>query len=176
ATIVEEVMKVILRTDIANVGRQGEIKEVSPGYARNYLVPRQMAMEATEANLKLWSKEKGKLEKQRDSVIKEAQELAQKVEKLSLTMTVRVGEAGKLFGSVTSTNIARALEENGFKIEKHDILLHEPIKELGVYTVDIRIHPEVIAKVKVWVVEEKQEKQEQEQEKEKEKEAPEPGK
>lgn len=149
-------MKVILRTDIANVGRQGDIKEVSPGYARNYLLPRQMAMEATEQNLKIWNKEKVKLEKQREKIIADARAVAEKVEKVSLTMPVRVGEAGKLFGSVTSANIAKALEEQGFAIEKHDILLHDPIKELGVFTVDIRLHPEVIAKIKVWVIEEKE--------------------
>lgn len=149
-------MKVILRTDIANVGRQGDIKEVSPGYARNYLLPRQMAMEATAQNLKIWDKEKVKLEKQREKIIADARALAEKVEKVSLTMPVKVGEAGKLFGSVTSANIAKALDEQGFKIEKHDILLHEAIKELGVFTIDIRLHPEVIAKIKVWVIEEKE--------------------
>jgi large subunit ribosomal protein L9 len=152
----EEVMKVILRTDITNVGRQGDIKEVSPGYARNYLLPKKMAMEATEQNLKLWEREKVRLEKQREQIIADAKVLAEKIEKASFTITVKVGDSGKLFGSVTTANIAKALADSGFSIDKHDILLPEPIKEVGAYTVDIRLHPEVIAKAKVWIVAEKE--------------------
>jgi len=150
-------MKVILRADITNIGRQGDVKEVSPGYARNYLLPRQLVMEATPQNMKLWEREKVKLEKQREQVIQSARELADKIEKLSVTIPVKVGEGGKLFGSVTSTIIAEALEKLGTKVNKHDVLLPEPLKEVGVFTVDIRLHPEVIAKAKVWLVEEKPE-------------------
>jgi large subunit ribosomal protein L9 len=148
-------MKVILRADITNVGRQGEVKEVAPGFARNYLLPRNLVMEATDANMKLWSREKVKLEKQREQIIKAEQEIAGKIEKTSFTIQVKIGESGKLFGSVTNATIAKLLEDNGFKVDKHSILLSEAIKEVGVYTVDIRLHPEVIAKLKLWVVEEK---------------------
>jgi large subunit ribosomal protein L9 len=148
-------MKVILRADITNVGRQGEIKEVAPGFARNFLVPRKLVMEATDANLKIWEREKVKLAKQREEIIKAAQEIAAKIEKTSFTITVKTGENGKLFGSVTSATLAKLLEDNGFKVDKHDILLAAPIKEVGAYTVDIRLHPEVIAKSKFWIVEEK---------------------
>ncbi len=148
-------MKVILRSDITNVGRQGDVREVAPGFARNYLIPRSLAMEATPQNLKLWEREKVKLAKERDQIIAAAKELAEKLEKLSLTVSVKVGDAGKLFGSVSNSMIANLIKENGLEVEKHSVLLPEPIKELGAYTVDIRLHPEVIAKVKVSVVEEK---------------------
>lgn len=148
-------MKVILRHDITNVGRQGDIKEIKLGYARNYLIPKQLAMEATPQNLKLWEKEKVKLQKERDKIIDAAKELAAKIEKTSMTISVNVGENNKLFGSVTTTTLAKTLEDNGFSIEKYDILLAEPIKEIGVYVVDIRVHPQVIGKAKFWVVEEK---------------------
>ena len=148
-------MKVILRSDITNVGRQGDVREVAPGFARNYLIPRSLAMEATSQNLKLWEREKVKLEKERDKIIIAAKELADKMEKLTVTITVKVGDAGRLFGSVSNAMIANFIKENGLEVERHSILLPEPIKELGVYTVDVRIHPEVIAKVKVCIVEKK---------------------
>jgi large subunit ribosomal protein L9 len=148
-------MKVILRSDITNVGRQGDIKDVADGFARNYLFPQKLAMEASAANLKIWDRQKHTLEKERELIIAAAGELAKKIEAVSVMITVKVGEAGKVFGSVTSATLARALGENGFKIEKHSILLPEPIKEVGAFTVDIRLHPEVIAKAKVFIVAEK---------------------
>ena len=157
-------MKVILRSDIVNVGRQGEIKDISDGYARNYLLPKNLVMEANERNLKVWEREKVKLEKKREEIINQAKELAEKVGKISLTMSVKVGENGKLFGAVTVSDIAEALEEKGFKIGKHDILLVEPIKEIGAFTVNVRLHPEVTAEVKIWVVEEETEKGENKKE------------
>jgi len=153
-------MKVILRSDIVNVGRQGEIKDVSDGFARNYLIPKALVMEANEKNLKTWEREKVKLEKQREQVIKEARDLAEKIEKISLTFSMKVGENGKLFGAVTVSDIADAFKEKGFDIGKHDILLVEPIKEIGAFTVNVRLHPEVTAEAKLWVVEEEQEKEE----------------
>jgi large subunit ribosomal protein L9 len=151
-------MKVILCTDITNVGRQGEIKEVTAGYARNFLVPKNLVMEATPSNLKVWEKRKEKLSKEREKVIQSAKELAEQIEKVSLTITVKVGDNGKLFGSVTTAHIAKALEDSGYPVEKHNILLAEPLKEAGVFTVQIRLHPEVMANAKVYIVEEKEEK------------------
>lgn len=148
-------MKVILRTDITNIGRQGEIKEVSAGYARNYLLPHKMVMEATDNNLKLWNKEKVKLEKQREKMIQDYKNISEKIEKESFVIPVKVGESGKLFGSVTTVNIAHILEEKGFSIPKHDILLTEHIKELGSFNIGIRLHPEVIATAKIAIIEEK---------------------
>ena len=154
-------MKVILCHDITNIGKQGDIKDVAPGHARNFLIPKKLVMEATSSNLNIWEKQKERLAKERDKIIEAAKEIALQVEKASLTIPVQVGENGKLFGSVTNSSIAKALEDNGFKVEKHDILLPEPLKEAGVFTVEIRLHPEVIAKAKVWVVEEKKEEKEE---------------
>lgn len=159
-------MKLILRNDIRGLGRQGEVREAAPGYARNYLIPRGLAMEATPGNLKLWEKEKVKYEKQRLEHVQEAKGLAEKIEKVSLTITVKTGDSGKLFGSVTNATIAKALEQQGFKIDKHDIMLGEPLKEVGVYTIDIRLHTDVAAKAKVWIVAEKSKTEPEEEAKE----------
>ena len=151
-------MKVILCADITNVGKQGDIKDVAEGYARNYLVPKELVMEATASNLKIWDKRKEKLSKEREKIIAAAKELAEKIEKTALTITVKVGDNGKLFGSVTTTQIAKALEDSGFAVEKHSILLHSPIREAGTFDFEVRLHPEVLAKAKVWIVEEKEDK------------------
>jgi large subunit ribosomal protein L9 len=156
-------MKVILRTDITNVGKQGDVKDVKLGYARNFLLPKRLAMEVTPQNLKLWEKEKVKLQKELEKVIDTGKELAARIEKASMTITVKVGENNKLFGSVTATTLSKTLEESGFSIEKYDILLPEPIKEVGIYTVDIRVHPQVTAKAKFWVVGEKEEEEKTEE-------------
>jgi large subunit ribosomal protein L9 len=132
---------------------------VSAGYARNYLIPKGLVMEATPSNLKTWEKEKKRFEKERDQVVVQAKELADKIEKASITITARVGTSGKLFGSITNVNIARALGDNGFLVDKHDILLADPIRDTGTYTVDIRLQPEVTAKAKFQVVAEGGEKE-----------------
>lgn len=150
-------MKIILRADISTLGNQGDIKKVAPGYARNYLIPKKLAWEATEKNMKLWEKEKLKIEKQKEQVVQKAKELAERIEKISITIAKNVGEGGKLFGAVTNADIADVLRDNDIKIDKHNIILEEPIKEVGVYTVEVKVHPEVMAKPKVWVVEEKAE-------------------
>lgn len=149
-------MKVILRSDITNVGRQGEIKDVSAGFARNYLVPQNLAMEATPQNLKIWEREKVKLEKQREEIINAAKDMAVKMEAETFSTKVKVGENGKIFGSVTTANIASLIEEKGFKINKRDILLSDNIKEPGSYEISIRLHPEVIVKIKLSVISEKE--------------------
>jgi large subunit ribosomal protein L9 len=150
-------MKVILRTDIPNIGKQGDVKDVATGYARNYLLPRQLVWESNEQSKKLWEQEKVKLSKQKAVIVAGAKGQAEQIEKLSITIPVKVGDSGKLFGSVTNAAIAAALGEKGFAVDKHDVLLEEPIKEVGIYSIDVRIHPEVTAKAKVWVVEEKSE-------------------
>jgi large subunit ribosomal protein L9 len=149
-------MKVILRSDITNVGRQGEVKEVSPGFARNYLVPQHLAMEATPANLKIWERERVKLEKQREEIISAAKEIASKMEAVEFIVKVKIGENGKLFGSVTPANLSKIFEEKGFEVNKRDILLSNNIKEVGNYEVNVRLHPEVVVRVKLAVVNEKE--------------------
>lgn len=149
-------MKVILRSDITNVGRQGEVKEVSPGFARNYLVPQNLAMEATPANLKIWERERVKLEKQREEIISAAKEIASKMEAVEFTIKVKIGENGKIFGSVTPANLSKIFEEKGFEVNKRDILLSDNIKEVGNYEVNVRLHPEVVVKVNLAVIGEKE--------------------
>ncbi|MDR2351076.1 MAG: 50S ribosomal protein L9 [Endomicrobium sp.] len=145
-------MKVILMSDITNVGRQGEIKEVSPGFARNYLVPQKLAMEVTLANLKVWERERLKLEKQREEIISTVKEITSKMEAVEFTVKVKIGANGKIFGSVTPANLSKIFEEKGFEVNKRDILLFDNIKEVGNYEVNVRLHPEVVAKVKLAVI------------------------
>ena len=148
-------MKVILRTDITNVGRQGEVKDVAAGFARNYLLPKKLVMEATTQNMKVWEREKIKLEKVREEIITNAKIIAEKIENTEFSIKVKLGENGKIFGSVTAANLAKLFAEKDFNINKHDILLPAPIKEIGKISVNIRLHPEVTAKVNIDVVEEK---------------------
>jgi large subunit ribosomal protein L9 len=149
-------MKVILKSDITNVGRQGDVKEVLPGFARNYLVPKNLAMEATPANLKVWEREKIKLAKQREEVIEEAKAVASKMEEVQFSVKVKVGENGKVFGSITPANLSKIFEEKGFEVNKRDILLSGNIKEIGNYEVNVRLHPEVVVKVKLALISEKE--------------------
>ncbi|MDR1696041.1 MAG: 50S ribosomal protein L9 [Endomicrobium sp.] len=149
-------MKVILRSDITNVGRQGEVKDVSPGFARNYLVPQNLAMEATAQNLKIWERERVKLEKQREEIINAAKEIAGKISAEEFGIKVKIGENGKIFGSVTTAGLSKLFEEKGFKVNKRDILLSDNIKETGNYEISVRLHPEVTAKIKLSVTGEKE--------------------
>ena len=145
-------VKLLLKESIKNVGRVGDVVEVSPGYARNYLLPRGIAYAATEGNKKRISQEKARLEAAENERRGAAEELAKRVEEVSITFSARVGEEGKLFGSVTSADIAQQLAEQGFEIEKRQIDLKEPIKALGVYRVPIRLHADVHPEIKVWVI------------------------
>ena len=145
-------MEIILRQSIENLGKPGDIVKVSPGYARNYLLPRGLAYEATPGNRKRIAMEKERLEAAEQERIKAAQALAERLEAVQLTFSARVGEEEKLFGSVTTSDIAHQLEAQGFDIEKKQIDLHEPIKSLGVYKIPIRLHAEVKPEIKVWVI------------------------
>jgi large subunit ribosomal protein L9 len=145
-------LEVILRTDIENLGRAGEIVAVKPGYARNFLIPQGLALQATPGNRKRFAEEREQVTHAQVREREHADELALELEGRSLTFTVRAGEDGKLFGSVTSPDIAEALAAEGTRIDRHDIVLEEPIKELGVYRVPIRLHADVLPEVRVWVV------------------------
>lgn len=145
-------MEVILRQAIENLGHPGDVVKVSMGFARNYLLPRGLAYEATAGNKKRISQEKQRLESAENTRREAAQELANRLEPVSLTFSARVGEEGKLFGSVTSGDIAQQLEAQGFHIEKRMIDLPEPIKALGVYRVALRLHADVKPEIKVWVI------------------------
>lgn len=148
-------MKVILRSDITNVGRQGEIKEVACGFVRNYLVPKNLVMEATDQNLKIWQKEKVKLAKQREEIINNAKQIASKMENVEFKIQTKIGENGKVFGSITAANLSKLFADQGFDVNKRAILLSENIKELGNYEIGVRLHPEVVVKIKLVVLGEK---------------------
>ena len=126
--------------------------KVSPGFARNYLLPRGIAVEATEGNKRRIAQERARLDAAENSRRESASELAARLEQVSLTFSARVGEEGKLFGSVTASDIAEQLAAQGFAIEKRMIDLHDPIKALGVYRVPVRLHADVHPEVKVWVI------------------------
>jgi large subunit ribosomal protein L9 len=145
-------MEVILRQAVENLGKPGDVVKVSNGYARNFLLPRGVAFEATPGNLKRIAQEKNRLEAEENQRRDAAQALAAKLEQVSLTFSARVGEEGKLFGSVTPADIVHQLEQQGFQIEKRQIDLHEPLKTLGVFRVPVRLHAEVKPEIKVWVI------------------------
>ena len=145
-------MEVILRHAVENLGKPGDVVKVKNGYARNYLLPHNLAYEATPGNLKRIQQERERLEAAENQRRGSAQEVATKLEQVSLTFSARVGEEGKLFGSVTATDIAQQLEQQGFHIEKRQVDLHEPIKSLGVYRVPIRLHADVKPEIRVWVI------------------------
>ncbi len=145
-------MEVILRQAVENLGKPGDVVKVSNGYARNFLLPRGVAFEATPGNLKRIAQEKERLEAAENERRNAAQSLAERLEQVSLTFSARVGEEGKLFGSVTSADIAHQLEQQGFTIEKRQIDLHEPLKTLGVFRVPVRLHADVKPEIKVWVI------------------------
>ena len=145
-------MEVILRQAVESLGKPGDVVKVSNGYARNYLLPHGVAFEATPGNLKRIQQEKDRLEAAENERREAAQGLATKLEQVQLTFSARVGDEGKLFGSVTSADVAQQLESQGFSIEKRQIDLHEPIKALGVYRIPIRLHADVKPEIRVWVI------------------------
>jgi large subunit ribosomal protein L9 len=147
-------MKIILRKDHDKLGKIGDIVEVKNGYARNYLIPRNIAYIATDSSLRALEEEKKQHVSREQRALQHAKKIATQLEKISITLKVKVGEDEKLFGSVTSQMIADALQEKSITVDKRVIELEEPIKVLGIYTVMIKLHHEVDGKVKVWVVRE----------------------
>jgi large subunit ribosomal protein L9 len=145
-------MKVILLEDVDKLGKMGDVIAVREGYARNYLIPQKKAKEATPGNMKILEALKKKKALEEEARLKEAGALADKISGLSITIDEEAGEEEKLFGSVTSDRISKALEAEGISIDKKEILLDEPIKKLGVYQVAVKIHPDVKANLRVWVV------------------------
>jgi large subunit ribosomal protein L9 len=145
-------MEVILRNAIDKLGHPGDVVTVSAGYGRNFLLPRGLAYQATPGNLKRIAQERTRLIAAEAERVKAAEEIAAKFADVSVTFAARVGEEGKLFGSVTAADIAHELEKQGFKLERRQIELVEPIKALGVYRVAIRLHADVKPEIKVWVI------------------------
>jgi large subunit ribosomal protein L9 len=147
-------MKVILLENVPSLGKAGDLVKVSDGYGRNYLIPQKKAVIATERSLKVIEHQKRLIQQRMEKVKKDAEKLGQQIENLSCTFARTVGEGGKLFGSVTSMDIENYLNENGIKVDRKKITLEEPIKNLGVSNVPIKLHPEVTTHLKVWVVQE----------------------
>ena len=147
-------MKVILKSDIERLGKVGDVVSVAAGYARNYLLPQGKALEATANSMKLIELENKRHEKVQHRRKEEAEALCKSLEQLSLTVNKQAGESDKLFGTVTAMDIAEALGKEQHVIDKRKIVLDEPIKTLGIYTVPIKLHAEVTAQVKLWVVKE----------------------
>ena len=147
-------MKVILRKDFETLGKIGDVVAVKDGYARNYLLPRQIAYRATTSSLRALEEEKKQHERQEQKQLKDAEKIGSELEKVPITIAMKVGEDDKLFGSVTSQMIADSLKEKGFTVDKRTIELEEPIKTLGIFEVPVKLHAKISAKAKVWVVRE----------------------
>ena len=157
ATLESFKMEVILKEDVVNLGNRGEVVKVADGYGRNFLLPRKLAMQATEANKAVIEQMKSAAVRRTATEKAQAQELVAKLEPVVVSFTRKSGEQGHLFGSVTSADIASALAEQGFEIDRRKIQLTEPLKSLGDFTVAIRLHREVTAHVRVKVVAEAEE-------------------
>ena len=145
-------MKVIFLQDVKGKGKKGEIKNVSDGFAKNFLLPQKMAVEATAANLNAAKGKQESIQYHKDMEEENAKKLAEKIAQISLNISAKAGENGKLFGSVTSKELSEILKkEHGFGIDKRKFVLPDGIKSEGAYTVDIKLHPGIVAKLKVTV-------------------------
>ena len=144
-------MEVILKEDVANLGHRGDVVKVADGYGRNFLLPRKLALQATEANKAVIEQMKAAAVRRSAAEKVVAEELLTKLEPVALTFTRKAGETGQLFGSVTSADIAAELETKGFEIDRRKISLSEPLKSVGEYTVAVKLHREVTAHIKVQV-------------------------
>lgn len=145
-------MKVILRADVDNLGRLGDIVAVKPGYGRNYLLPQGLASLATPGNMKMFEQERRKLQAKNDAIRAEAADLAAKIEAVKVIIEVRVGDGDKLYGSVTSSQIAAILADKGVVVDRRKIQMDDGIRSLGEYIVEVKLHPEVVAQLSVNVV------------------------
>ncbi|MCM8781029.1 MAG: 50S ribosomal protein L9 [Candidatus Omnitrophica bacterium] len=145
-------MEIILRQDVDKVGKAGSVVKVKDGFARNFLIPNGLAMPLTPANLKRLEQEKQRRLWQLKKLKQEAEELKERLDNFSLTIPALVKNDDELYGSISAIDITAALKEEGFNIEKNSIVISEPIRSLGIYEVQINLHPEVKSKIKVWVV------------------------
>lgn len=147
-------MEVILREDVDKLGSRGQLVKVTPGYARNFLLPKRLAVAATEANKKIIEQERQAHLRREAKLVADATDLAKMMTDLSVTISQKAGESDQLFGSVTSKDIAEALEKQGYTIDRRKIALEEPIKTLGDFKVPLRLHREVTTEITVHVVKE----------------------
>jgi large subunit ribosomal protein L9 len=144
-------VKVILTADVAPLGKSGDLKDVASGYARNYLIPRKLAVPASGGAYRAWQHDIASREDQRRREREEAEIAAQRISSTTLTMGVKVGEGGKLYGSITAKDIADALARRGIDVDRHRIDLEEPLRHLGTYKVAIRVAPEMVSEVTIAV-------------------------
>jgi large subunit ribosomal protein L9 len=147
-------MQVILLEDVSSLGKAGDLVKVTDGFGRNYLIPQKKAILATEKSVKTLEHQKRLVQHRMAKTKKDIQQMAQEIETLSCTFAKSVGESGKLFGSVTTREIEAYLKENGIEVDRKKIHLEEPIKSVGMFNVPIKLHPDVVANLKVWVVQE----------------------
>jgi len=147
-------MKIILKKDVEKLGKAGDVVSVKDGYGRNYLIPQGLGIGATRSNMKIVDELKSNEDRKAKKAETAAKNLAKKLKDISVTAAVKTGEDDKLFGAVTAQIIAELIAEKGIEVNKHDILLEEPIKELGVYDVPVKLGAGVKAEIKVWVVKE----------------------
>lgn len=148
-------MKVILLQDVKGHGKKGDIVNASDGYARNFLFPKGLAIEASSGNMKTLDQQKKAEAHKKEKELDVAKELAEKIDEITVEIKAKAGDGGRLFGSVTSKEISEVLEKSHkIKIDKRKMLLNEPIRELGVKVVEIKLHPKVVGKLKVSVTEE----------------------
>ncbi|MFA5038194.1 MAG: 50S ribosomal protein L9 [Candidatus Omnitrophota bacterium] len=145
-------LKVVLKSDVPGVGKTGDLKQVKDGFARNFLFPQGLAVVATDQALKQIEQEQKKRKAKQEQERKKAEELSSRLNGLSLTLTVEVNEEEKLYGSLTAQDIQKALVAEGIELDKKHILLESPLKELGIFDIDIKLHPELVTRIKVWVV------------------------
>ncbi len=145
-------MRVILTEDVKTLGSIGDVMNVKDGYARNYLIPRSLAKVANEANRKELEHNKRVLERRKQKVLAAFKAIAAKIERVTVTVTKPVGEDERIFGTVTSAELEELLAKEGLEVSRKDIKLAEEVKKVGVYTADVKLHSEVSAKFKVWVV------------------------
>ena len=145
-------MDIILLKDIDKVGKEGAVVQVKAGYARNYLLPRGLALPATVQHRRAAEEKTRQTQAKRDRLRAQAEAVKQKLESTSLTLKLKVGEGDATFGSITVNDVHEALGAAGIKVEKHAITLDQPIKALGIYDVPVRLHPDVAGTVKVWIV------------------------
>lgn len=144
-------MKVILVKDVQTLGTMGNIVKVKDGYARNYLIPRAFAVVANDVNRKELEHRKREIDARKEKALKETRAVAQKIEKLKITIQKQTGEDGKIFGSVTSAEIAEFYEQKGIDVSKKDITFKDEIKKIGTYSAEIQLHPEVVVQIKIKV-------------------------
>jgi large subunit ribosomal protein L9 len=146
--------EVLLMENVADLGSEGEVVKVADGYARNYLIPRELAAPVSEATRRRLAKLQQQREAARQQSLEAARQVAAKLASASCTIPVKAGDDQKLYGSVTAVDVAAALASQGFAVDKSEIELEAPIKELGIYNIPVALHGEVKATIKVWVVEE----------------------